>query len=328
MIPHSERGAIDMHVHLVGNGRQGFGNWMRLPWHRRIIGEVMLRGIGFRADLSDDDFDARYAAYVAQLVKESSLSHAVILAHEEVYRSDGEKLRFGTFHLSNDWVLEAARRHPELLPAVSIHPARKDALQELERCIEAGAVMMKILPPSQNIDCSLPQYRRFFELMAEAKLPLLSHTGGEYTVPVYNKSLFSPQPLRQPLECGVKVIAAHCSTRSAPSWWEQDELPGFLKMLQEYPHLYADNSALNSPNRSHGLKTCLLPEIQPRIIHGSDFPVPISGLWAKWRGLINANDLALSRETSNLIERDYLLKRSMGFTETVFTRVWDLLRIV
>ena len=34
-----------------------------------------------------------------------------------------------------------AREHPEFLPAVSIHPARPDALQELERCIAEGAVI-------------------------------------------------------------------------------------------------------------------------------------------------------------------------------------------
>jgi predicted TIM-barrel fold metal-dependent hydrolase len=323
----SSRGPIDMHVHLVGNGRNGSSNWMSLAWHRRLAGEFMLHGIGLKADLSDDNFDDNYAAYVARLVSESSLSHAVILAHEEVYHEDGRKLQFGTFHVSNDWVLTIAKRHPELLPAVSIHPARKDALQELDRCVEAGAVMVKILPPSQNIDCSLPRYQAFFKLMEQARIPLLSHTGGEYTVPVYNKKLFSPQLLRQPLDLGVTVIAAHSATRSAPSWWEQDEMPGFLTMLREYPHCYGDISALNTPNRSHGLRTCLDPSGMAQMIHGSDFPVPSSGIWAKLRGLISAETAAQAKAQPNLIERDYFLKKEMGFSPGVFTRVWDLLRL-
>ncbi len=322
----STRGPIDMHVHLVGNGRNGSGNWMSLRWHRRLAGEFMLRGIGLKADLTDHDFDDNYAAYVAQLVRESSLSHAVILAHEEVYHDDGGKLQFGSFHVSNDWILTIGKRHPELLPAVSIHPARKDALQELDRCIEAGAVMVKILPPSQNIDCSRPRYADFFKLMEQARIPLLSHTGGEYTVPVINKKLFSPQLLRQPLDLGVTVIAAHSATRSAPSWMEKDEMPGFLAMLREYPHCYGDISALNTPNRSHGLKTCLEPAVMAQMIHGSDYPVPISGLWAKLRGLIDADTAATAKAQRNLLERDYLLKQAMGFSSGVFTRVWDVLR--
>ena len=186
--------------------------------------------------------------------------------------------------------------------------------------------MVKILPPSQNIDCSLPKYRPFFQRMADARLPLLSHAGGEYTVPVVNKKLFDPQLLRQPLECGVVVIAAHSATRSGPAWMESNYLPDFLRMLQQYPHLYGDNSALNTPNRSHGLRTCLDPEVMPRIVHGSDFPVPSTGRWAKWRGLLTSEQFRNTQAIENLLERDYQIKRAMGFDDAVFTRIWRLLR--
>jgi hypothetical protein len=291
------------------------------------MGEFMLWNIGFRGDLNDTDFDARYGAWLAERVRESSLTHAVILAHEEVYREDGTKMRFGTFHVSNSHVLDLAKQHPEFLPAVSIHPARVDACAELERSAAQGAVMVKILPPSQNIDCSLPRYRDFFKLMAQLRLPLLAHSGGEYTVPVVDKKLFSPQLFRQPLELGVAVVAAHFATRSAPAWMETDYLPGFLEMLREYPHLYGDNSALNTPNRSHGLKTCLKPEIMPRVVHGSDFPVPVSGFWPRLRGLLKADQVAHAHSAPNLIERDYQLKKAMGFDEACFTRIWEILRV-
>src|SRR5262249_60242166 len=101
-----------------------------------------------------------------------------------------------------------ARAHPELLPAVSIPPARPDALEELERCLAAGRVMMKCLPNCHNIDCSNPRYRKFWERMAESGLPLLAHTGGEHTVPVVRQEFSDPRILKLPLECGVTVIAA------------------------------------------------------------------------------------------------------------------------
>ena len=68
----------------------------------------------------------------------------------------------GSFYVPNDYVLKLAREHPEFLPAVSIHPARPDALEELERCLAGGAVMMKCLPNCQNIDCN---DRRFAQIL-------------------------------------------------------------------------------------------------------------------------------------------------------------------
>lgn len=322
-IPASARGPIDMHVHLVGNGLGGSGCWANLNTYRRLCAEFLLRGIGFKVSLHDQDFDDHYAAHLAEMVRASSLTHAVILAHEEVYGSDGRKISLGSFHTSNNWVLEAARRHQELLPAVSIHPARKDALAELDRCVAGGAVMLKLLPPSHNVDCRHPGYKPFWQRMAELRIPLLSHTGGEYTVPVADKKFFDPSYLRGPLDCGVTVIAAHAGTRSAPPGFEPDHLPTFVRMLAEYPHLLGDNSALNTPNRSHGLRPCLRQDIHQRIVHGSDFPVPISGLWARLRGLVPATAAREAARTTNPLQRDYLLKRAMGFDDKAFTRIWD-----
>jgi hypothetical protein len=327
MIPHSARGAVDMHVHVVGNGLGGSGCWSRLNFYRRAFADFLLRAVGVEAQMADPAFDDEFAERLAALVRDSSLSHAVILAHEEVYQIDGTKLDFGSFHTPNDWVLELGRRHPQLLPAVSIHPARKDAVAELERCAAAGAVMLKLLPPCHNVDCSLPAYAPFWEKMAELGMPLLSHTGGEYTVPVVDKKLFTPEILRLPLACGVTVIAAHAGTRSAPPGFEQNHVTTFLRMLEQYPNLLGDNSALNTPNRNHGLRACLRPEVQPRIVHGSDFPVPVGPLWPRLRRLITAAQRREAGRTSNPLERDLLLKRAMGFAPAVFTRVWKHLHV-
>jgi predicted TIM-barrel fold metal-dependent hydrolase len=236
-------------------------------------------------------------------------------------------LRAGTFYVPNSWAFEVARSHAGLLPGVSIHPAREDALRELERCIEAGAVLLKMLPPSQNIDCALPKYREFFKMMADAGLPLLAHTGGEYTVPVLDRRLCDPQTLRQPLDLGVKVIAAHMATRSAPPLLERDYFPVLTEMMREYPHLYGDNSALNSPNRSHGLRGSLREDVVDRVVHGSDYPVPVSGRWALLRRLVSREQLKHAHVSKNPLERDLRLKQSMGFGPEVFTRAWRILRV-
>ena len=48
-------------------------------------------------------------------------------------------------------------------------------------------------------------------------------------------------------------------------------------MLREFPNLYGDISAMVSLNRCGHLRDCLRDEIAPRILHGSDFPVPVLG---------------------------------------------------
>jgi len=230
----------------------------------------------------------------------------------------------GSFYVPNKYVLRLARTHPEFLPAVSIHPARPDALEELEHCLTEGAVMMKCLPNCHNIDCNDRRYTRFWERMAEAGLPLLAHTGGEHTVPVVRREFSDPRILQLPLECGVNVIAAHCGTKSGLS--DPDFFPVFVQMLARYPNLYGDNSAFNVPIRGRHVAECVREPVASRILHGSDFPVPVLGHWAWLRGSIGWQAFRGCERLANVLERDYQLKRAMGFGAETFTRIHSLLR--
>lgn len=318
---------IDMHVHMVGNGSAGSGGWLRLGgWHRWLAG-LMVRQLGLPADVIDRDLEAVYSQLLLKLVRESgSLDAIVLLAHEQVYEPDGTLRRdLGSMYVPNDVVLDLAAQHPEFLAGVSIHPARQDALNELERCIERGAMLMKCLPNCQNIDPSDVRYTRFWERMAEARLPLLAHTGGEHTVPEVNRRFADPKLLRLPLECGVTVIAAHCATKSGPT--DPDYFDDWVRMLAEFPNLYGDISAMVSLNRCGHLRDCLRPDIALRILHGSDFPVPVLGhrLWLqRWIGW---NDFRRVQKISNALERDWQFKRLLGFEEEACTRVVSLLRM-
>jgi predicted TIM-barrel fold metal-dependent hydrolase len=250
----------------------------------------------------------------------------VLLAHEQVYDRDGTRRDdLGSMFVPNDVVLDPARAHPQFLAGVSIHPARLDALDELDRCIARGAVLMKCLPNCQNIDPSDRRYRRSWKKMAQAGLPLLAHTGGEHTVPVVDPAFANPRLLRSPLECGVNVIAAHCGTRSGA--FDRDYFDDWAAMLREFPNLYGDNSALVSLNRCARLKDCLRPEIEPRLLHGSDFPVPVLGhrLWLN--GSLNRPSFRRIQKIDNPLERDLQFKKAIGFSDEVFTRAAELLRL-
>ena len=316
---------IDMHVHMVGNGVAGSGGWLRLKgWHKWLAG-FMLRQLGVPASALEGDLESIYADHLAKLVRDSSLDAVVLLAHERVHDPDGTpRDDLGSMFVPNEVVLGLAKRFPEFLSGVSIHPARRDALEELERCLAGGAVLMKCLPNCQNIDFSDRRFRPFWERMAEAGLPLLAHTGGEHTVPVINAALADPRLLRFPLECGVTVIAAHCATSSGA--FDRDYFEAWAKMLGEFPHLYGDISAMVSLNRCGHLRDCLRGEIAPRILHGSDFPVPVLGhrLWLQ--GWIDRATFRRCQDIENPLERDWQFKRALGFGEEIATRVSGLLR--
>jgi hypothetical protein len=316
---------IDMHVHVVGNGAGGTGCWLRVAgWHRPLA-SLMLRHIGLPGGAMTGDLDRLYVERLLELVRGSSLGAAVILAQDEVYDEQGSVMEgLGSFYVPNDYILKLAREHQEFLPAVSIHPARPDALEELERCLASGAVMMKCLPNCQNINCADRRFTMFWERMAEAKLPLLAHTGGEHTLPIVRPEFSDPRTLTLPLEIGVTVIAAHSGTRSG--FTDPEYFHVFTEMTRRFPNLYGDTSAFNVPLRGRHMGECLREPLASRMVHGSDYPVPVYGHGSWLRGFIGWQTLRSAQNNPNILERDYQLKVAAGFPPEHFTRIRKLLR--
>jgi predicted TIM-barrel fold metal-dependent hydrolase len=287
---------------------------------------LMLRHVGLPATALKGNLDELYINRLLELVRGSSLGSIVILAQELVHDDQGRAMpELGSFYVPNDYVLSLARRHPEFLPAVSIHPARPDAVDELERCLAGGAAMMKCLPNCQNINCNDRRFTQFWQRMAEAGLPLLAHTGGEHTLPVVRAEFSDPRTLTLPLECGVKVIAAHCGTKSGLTDPEYFHI--FCEMTRRFSNLYGDNSAFTVPIRGRHVSECIREPLASRIVHGSDFPVPVYGHFPWLRGFVDWKAFRQCEREANVLEKDFQLKRAMGFSPETFTRIWDLLRL-
>jgi uncharacterized protein len=316
---------IDMHVHMVGNGKGGSGAWLRLSGWHRWLARFMVRQLGMPGSALESDLEKIYADYLLKLIRESSLDAVVLLAHERVYDPDGTlREDLGSMFVPNDVVLKLAGEHPEFLAGVSIHPGRSDALDELDRCVAGGAVLMKCLPNCQNIDPADRRYRRFWERLAEVGVPLLAHTGGEHTVPIVNVALADPKLLRFPLECGVTVIAAHCGTSSG--LFDRDYFEDWKMMLGEFPNLFGDISAMVSLNRCRRLRDCLGADIAPRIVNGSDFPVPVLGHRLLLQSSLDWETFRPIQNLPNPLERDWQFKKALGFSEEIMMRAAKLLR--
>jgi hypothetical protein len=286
--------------------------------------ELMAANVGLKSSPEDAGLDGAFVERLIAWLRESSLGRAVILACDDLYDEAG--LRFpglsGLF-VPNDYVIELSRRFPEFLPAVSIHPARQDALAELERCAAAGAVLLKLLPCVQAVDCNRQRYKPFWQRLAQLNLPLLAHTGGEFSLPTHRRDLQSIETLRLPLECGTTVIAAHCGTPALP--WDRDYFDQFDEMRKSFPNLYGDISALSQITH---LKTLdRLRKDPSQILYGSDYPVVTTAFWSRVAGWISNAEFDRIRSIRNPLEKKFQLTLALGFPDQIFTGIWKLLPV-
>jgi predicted TIM-barrel fold metal-dependent hydrolase len=268
-----------------------------------------------------ESIDQDWVDRIALQVRESELDRAVVLGFDGVYDERGRLDRERSqLVVPPSWVFAACRRHPgELLPGPSLNPFRQDALEMLEECISGGAVLIKWLPSAQGIDPSSPRLREFYSRLAQVGLPLLVHSGGsEKTFREVAPELRDLSLLRTPLEAGVPVICAHSA---APVLLSRDpnQIPLLHALLEEFPHLWVDNSGMANPSRFPYLpRFARDPVVQARTLHGSDFPVPSHALYFT-RQLGPAEVWKLDR-IANPLERDIRIKRALGYPERTLTR--------
>jgi len=312
---------IDCHVHAVaGVLPHGLISQRLLrQWNFRFI----RRRLGLRAR-SLPELEKQAEAKLVDTVNAAEMLDAVVaLAFDAVYDEHGVLDAKNThLYVGNQYVYEMTRKHPKLVFGASVHPYRTDAIAELERCVNHGAVLMKWLPIVQNFnpadDCCLP----FYDALVQHRLPLLCHTGGESALPNLNAGYADPALLVPALRRGVTVVAAHCGTRDFP--WAPDYLPAFVRLVHEYENLYGDTAALNLPTRSYAYDTILHDDVvRNRLVHGSDWPiisVPTRriGWWAATRLLF---------QEKNWLRRDVLVKQQLGLDDAYWQRAATLLRL-
>jgi len=266
---------------------------------------------------------AQLETAMLRTIDESGLDKAAILAFDAVHREDGTRDDANThLYVENDYVAELAARNAKVLFGASIHPYRRDAVGELERCVKMGAVLVKWLPLTQVMNPANPRCFPFYEAMAHHRIPLLCHTGGEQTLTAPDRTVRDPARLLPALQRGVTVIAAHCGTRSL--WWEESYLETFCEMAKQHERFYGDTAAITLPTRNYCLKRLLSDaQVRGKLVHGSDWPVvswpPVRhlGLLQSWRSL---------RER-NWMKRDILIKKQLGLDDAYWHRVASILRL-
>ena len=206
---------IDCHVHLAALPDGDNGCYIS----PKMLKSPLFRFLLWKHQLAPDKPREANQKYLDDLLTELRASRhvqkAVLLGMDGHYDSNGViSLAHTDFLVGNDYVLKTAQAHPnELLAGVSINPQRRDAIDEVHRCADAGATLVKVLPNAQQFNPADPRYKAFYRALAERKLPFLSHVGYEFSLIGKDQSVGDPERLKVALDEGATVVAAHaCSS--------------------------------------------------------------------------------------------------------------------
>ncbi len=304
---------IDFHVHLAGNGCCQSGIILGKKFEKRPTFLLLKKIQKITAEQMLTDIDLLWIKRIANFIENSpSLTKAVPLCLDSVYSEEGiELINAIQMYIPNTWGHKVAKMFPKsLLFGASIHPYRKDALNELESCKNNNAFLIKWLPSMMGIDPESQLCTSFYEALKAYKIPLLSHTDTEHTfgLPEKKWAIYNHvEKLKKPLEAGVVVIAAHAGT---PSQWEIA-----LALAKKYENFYLDTSGLFNPTRARSAVKLFANAhntiLKERLLFATDWPVPAIPLLLIDRlGLKAYKDV---QKISNPFEKDLKIKEYLGF---------------
>lgn len=307
----TDKQLIDCHVHLAALPEGENGCHISAKMLKSTLFRFLLWKHGLSADHPRDANQKYVEDLLTELRASRHVQQAVLLGLDGVYDHAGRLAREEThFLISNSYVLQTAQAHPnDFLAGVSINPQRRDAIEEVHRCADAGAVLVKVLPNAQQFNPAEPRYLGFYRALAERRLPLLSHVGYEFSLIGKDQSVGNPDRLKLALDEGVTVIAAHACSYGLMLY--ERFLPVLLDFSKRYPHFYADISALTLPNRFRMLLHLRHhPEIHDRLLFGTDYPLSVTHV-AAW-GRVALGALGQLIRTKNRFDRQYAVCRSLG----------------
>lgn len=306
----------DVHVHLVGLGTEGSGCSVhpRMQSHLHPVSRLQFDVYMAASGVTDPArADAQYVERLRALAQATPVpGRLVLLPFDRTFDAEGREDPDGTaMHTPESHALDVAASAPEFLAAASVHPHRPDALDALDAAAARGAVLVKWLPNAMGIDPADARHERFYAKLAALDLPLLTHAGTERAVHAAEaQRLGNPLRLRRALDQGVRVIVAHCGSLGEGEDLDAAGDPGareragnfalFLRLMGESQYernLFGDLSATTLVNRAPEVLGELLgaPELHPRLLYGSDYPLPaidpiVSARQLARRGLLDPEE--------------------------------------
>jgi predicted TIM-barrel fold metal-dependent hydrolase len=313
---------LDLHVHLFGTGDAGSGCRLSSGIQNGLQFRALTLALNIRGRAKT--LDEGYVAALLEHIKGSGLTRCAVLSQDAAYDAAGKPdWNRTSFYVPNDYVLKVAKEHADLMiPCPSINPQRADAIDELERIHAAGAKLFKIHPPTQGVNVADRKFVPFYRRCAERKVIIMVHTGHEHSAPVIDKDLANPARLELMLDQGPTVVACHSGT----GWVSDtpDQLPAFANLLKRYPKLWGDTAVMGTAGRVRDFGRLLEdPAIASRLLHGSDFPFPISAV--AYEKKIGKEAVTAINKTRSWIAKDLELKTALGIGKVSAERAWSVI---
>ncbi len=329
----------DTHVHLIGLGTGDSGCWVhpayREEFQKRLLFDLYLLASGVE---HQGHADEEYLTRLTQLTQLAYPRGAIVLmAFDYRVREDGsEDKERSEIHTPNEYLYRVKERFPRVRAAASIHPYRKDALERLDEAKAKGAVAIKWLPNAHGIDPALPRLDKYYQKLNDLGLLLITHSGEEQAVDsAESQSFGNVLKLRRALDQGVRVVVAHAAGLGEGADLdakeaERRELASYdlwLRLMGEKQYednLFADISAMTQFNRSGRPLRELLKakELHPRLVNGSDYPLPainplVSTRWLERFGYLSKEDRLRCNEVyeANPLLYDFVVKRALAWRE-------------
>ena len=341
---------VDYHTHIVGLGAGGTGTFVNEEMQSLLHPIKYMKFSVYRsaaAIRTKENADREYILRLVDLIKYlKSKTKFRIMAFDKHYREDGSvNLEKTEFYVPNEYVMELSEEFPEYFePTISVHPYRKDALQELEKWAKQGVKHLKWLPNAMGMNPAHPKTKPFYEIMHRYGMVLISHSGEEQAVEAdEDQKLGNPLLLRAPLDAGVKVVVAHCASLGEDEdldhpqrkWVSSFKL--FLRLMENKKYngkVFGEISAMTQFNRLPVPMVTLLKrtDLHHRLVNGSDYPLPAVNVVIRTSKVENAG--LITEEEAELISEiyeynplmfDYVLKRTLrlngkGFPAQVFQK--------
>jgi predicted TIM-barrel fold metal-dependent hydrolase len=337
----------DVHCHVFGNGDGGTGLWFNPAMERIWKPQQYVQRLFYLNAGCVHDAPGRVDASIADRLLNQCEAMApgfrvLLFAFDWARDEAGVPVREqSTFYVPDEYAAGLARQHPGHFEwAASIHPYDPRARDRLDAAVARGARAIKWLPSAQGIDPASPLCDRFYSRLADLRMPLITHAGDERAVQGFSEDLGNPLRLRRPLDAGVRVVVAHCASLGTGRDLDNGgtaQVPNFdlfARLMDERSYtrnLAADISAVTQGNRVDVVATLLARrEWHPRLLNGSDYPLPgilplVSLPLLVKRGLLAPGAVAPLRELRdhNVLLFDFALKRSLalegaGFPRSVF----------
>jgi predicted TIM-barrel fold metal-dependent hydrolase len=204
----------------------------------------------------------------------------------------------------NDEIIQFAHDNADVaIPFASIDPTRgPEAVREAKRLVAAGARGLKLHPPLQQFSPNDPIAYPLYEVFAEAKLPVLFHTGhsgigtgmpggGGIRLKYGNPMPIDDVAVDFP---DLPIILAH------PSFPWQDEA---ISICLHKPQVYIDLSGWSPKYFSATLIQYANSLLKHKVLFGSDYPLLTPDRW-----LADFEKIAIKDEVRPLILKENAVK--------------------